>query len=654
MALMLMTACSPEDVEAQNPGETTADFEIQYTTAVPSEFFQPAVRQGSIELLEYASKDYTQASRPATHKPAYVYVPYGYDPSLQYDVIYLLHGWTGVAQEYFLGRSGNTRTPLVHIFDNLIERGLCRPFIAVSPTWDKDNQSKGWGESTQEAAVFSQEYVNDLIPAVETHYSTYLTDPSPEGIIASRAHRAIGGFSLGSITTWYVFEQAFAYSRMYLPMSGDNWSQGMYGGQYHPQETAQFLADLVNASPYGNDFYVWYAVGTDDVRLPQTHNQALAMAALSDTFNASKFSYHMKQGGQHDFNAVWEFCFHALQFFFPSTQFEPFTRTSLISDVMNDPAFGNFGHLIFPVNTSYWSGNTLEQLRLTWYNYIDPDKTVEIANYMKQHSLAGDRIFYDIYNDAEKAADPEKANTGLFFFKGNNGAPFAICNAGGGFSYVGAMHDSFPHALELSKKGYNAFALIYRPNNAYEDLARAITFIHDHATELGVKVDDYSLWGGSAGARMAATLGNNASLRSLTGRDDIPQASAVIMQYTGYTTVSPYDAPTYACCGTADGIASWHTMQTRLQQLSALGISTEFHAYDGLPHGFGLGTGTVAEGWIDDAVAFWMRQANSSGISRVKEEHTSSDTAIYTLDGRRHHELQPGINIVNGKKILVK
>lgn len=153
---------------------------------------------------------------------------------------------------------------------------------------------------------------------------------------------------------------------------------------------------------------------------------------------------------------------------------------------------------------------------------------------------------------------------------------------------------------------------------------------------------------------MAATLGNNASLRSLTGRDDIPQASAVIMQYTGYTTVSPYDAPTYACCGTADGIASWHTMQNRLQQLSALGISTEFHAYDGLPHGFGLGTGSVAEGWIDDAVAFWMRHANSSGIHQVKKEHSSFDTAIYTLDGRRHHEPQPGINIVNGKKVLVK
>ncbi len=68
------------------------------------------------------------------------------------------------------------------------------------------------------------------------------------------------------------------------------------------------------------------------------------------------------------------------------------------------------------------------------------------------------------------------------------------------------IQDSFPHALELSKKGYNAFALIYRPGaqTACEDLARAIQFIFEHAEELEVDTSCYSLWGGSAGARMAA------------------------------------------------------------------------------------------------------------------------------------------------------
>ncbi len=69
----------------------------------------------------------------------------------------------------------------------------------------------------------------------------------------------------------------------------------------------------------------------------------------------------------------------------------------------------------------------------------------------------------------------------FIFLSGNAGSKTAIINAGGGFVYVAGIHDSFPHALELSKKGYNAFALIYRPGaqTACEDLARAIAFLHE-------------------------------------------------------------------------------------------------------------------------------------------------------------------------------
>lgn len=334
-----------------------------------------------------------------------------------------------------------------------------------------------------------------------------------------------------------------------------------------------------------------------------------------------------------------------------NTDKDYYSRTSLISDVIADPAFGDCGRLIFPVHTGYWSGNTLEQLRLTYYNYIDPDMTVEIVNNLKSRAVDGETIFFDIYSEDEKRADADKRNTGLFFFKGREGAPFAICNAGGAFAYVGAMHDSFPHALELSKKGYNAFALIYRPDDAYEDLARAIEFIHDNAKRLGVAEEGYSLWGGSAGARMAATLGNGSYLRQLTGRSDIPQASAVVMQYTGYSDANRYDAPTYVCVGTSDGIASWRTMQRRLESLSALGIPTEFHAYSGLPHGFGLGTDTVAEGWINDAVSFWERQTGTSGVKEVKsDKHRSS--GIYSINGVKRTKPKKGLNIINNKKVI--
>lgn len=173
---------------------------------------------------------------------------------------------------------------------------------------------------------------------------------------------------------------------------------------------------------------------------------------------------------------------------------------------------------------------------------------------------------------------------------------------------MGAIQDSFPHALELSKQGYNAFALIYRPGaqTACEDLARAIQFIFEHAEELEVDTDGYSLWGGSAGARMAAWLGTYGP--EAFGGGDLPRPGAVIMQYTGLSEYSEVDPPTYVCVGSRDGIANWRVMQARLEAMSSIGIDTEFHVYEGLGHGFGLGTGTVADGWINDAIAFWERQ----------------------------------------------
>lgn len=287
---------------------------------------------------------------------------------------------------------------------------------------------------------------------------------------------------------------------------------------------------------------------------------------------------------------------------------KPYTADTPISDVISDPVFEEYGRLIFPVNSGYYSGNTLGDLQLTWYTHIDAKKTVEIANYLKDQVKSGGTVFYDIYTEEERVIDPAKEDTGLFFFKGNPGARFAICNAGGGFAYVGAMHDSFPHALELSKKGYNAFALIYRPGaqTACEDLARAIRFIFDHAEELEVDTDGYSLWGGSAGGRMTAYLSSYGT--EAFGAGQYPRPGAAIIQYTGHSEYTQEDPPTYMCVGENDGIVRWRIMEERANALRDAGVDTEFHKYPGLGHGFGLGTGTVAEGWIDDAVAFWERQ----------------------------------------------
>lgn len=289
-----------------------------------------------------------------------------------------------------------------------------------------------------------------------------------------------------------------------------------------------------------------------------------------------------------------------------------YTENSKVTEVMRDPAYGDYGQLIFPVDIAISEDLELKDVEdiLPWYSEVNPKKTVEIVNYMKDRVTDGEQIFYDIYSEEEKEADPAKEDTGLFFFRGDPGAKTAIVNAGGGFMYVAAMHDSFPQALELAKNGYNAFALIYRPgaDTACEDLARAIAYLHEHAQELQIDMTDYSLWGGSAGARMAAWLGSYGT--AYFGEEEYPAPAAVIMQYTGLSSVTGQEPPTYACVGTSDYIASYESMEQYISRLRRNGTNAEIEVFTGLSHGFGLGEGTVADGWINRAMDFW--QQNSS------------------------------------------
>ena len=163
-----------------------------------------------------------------------------------------------------------------------------------------------------------------------------------------------------------------------------------------------------------------------------------------------------------------------------------------VTDVIDNPLFAGYGRLIFPTAFGRPSASmTLDEVGslLIYHNYVNTDTTIDVIREMEERRKQGEKIFYDIYTEQEKRRDPEKRDTGLFFFRGGANAPFAVICAGGGFYYVGSIHESLPHALELSRMGYNGFALVYRTRTAdaaCEDLARAIRFIFDHAKELGV------------------------------------------------------------------------------------------------------------------------------------------------------------------------
>lgn len=248
---------------------------------------------------------------------------------------------------------------------------------------------------------------------------------------------------------------------------------------------------------------------------------------------------------------------------------------------------------------------------LPYHGHVDPNAVVDTINYMIDKVGAGETIFYNFYTEQQKQEDPTKQSTGIFFFRGEPGAPFAIICPGGGFSYVGSVHEGFPYAIELSKKGYNAFVLQYRvggERTACEDLAAALSYIFKNADRLGVSTNDYSLWGSSAGARMAARLGSTGAAGY--GGDNLPRPRTVVMAYTGHSDFSRNDPPTFVTVSANDSIVNVSTVERRIAAMRSARIEVEYRKYKSAGHGFGLGIGTDAEGWIKYAIDFWEKHRN--------------------------------------------
>lgn len=292
------------------------------------------------------------------------------------------------------------------------------------------------------------------------------------------------------------------------------------------------------------------------------------------------------------------------------------TETTRLTQVIAAPEFADFGELIFPSSDRITQTMTVADTGrlLPYHSNIDPTEVATTLNAMLAGVREGGVTFHPLYTADEVAGDSAKGEVGLFLFRGEPNAPFAIVAPGGGFGYVGSIHEGFPYAQTIAQHGHNAFVLTYRVGGggrpATEDLAHAIDYIFAHQEALRVSTDGYSLWGSSAGARMAANLGSHGT--AAFGEDSRPRARTVVMAYTGHSDHTADDPATFAVVGSHDGIANPATMRTRIDTLDRLGIPTEFHVYEGIGHGFGLGTGTIAEGWIDKAISFWEAQIDES------------------------------------------
>ena len=136
---------------------------------------------GTVKTISYTAHDSENGNTYT--KKANIYLPANYSEDKKYNVLYLLHGIGGDENEWGMY---NDESKVKAIMDNLVYYGDIDSFIVVTPN----------GKASESGSIpsfynFGAELRNDLIPYIDSHYSTY----------ADRDHRACAGLSMGGMQT---------------------------------------------------------------------------------------------------------------------------------------------------------------------------------------------------------------------------------------------------------------------------------------------------------------------------------------------------------------------------------------------------------------------------------------------------------------------
>lgn len=281
---------------------------MNYVYEMPAAMLQKTDKKGTVERFLYNTETYDERVSLPMAKAAWVYLPYGYDSKKQYNVLYLLHGG-GVNEDWWFKMFPDTVT----ILDNMMAQGICEPCIIVTPTYYRGTEADRNAEFITEHFRF--ELRNDLIPAIESKYSTYATgDVSEENLIKTRKHRAFAGLSLGSMTTYRAaFYNNYDLFSWYGPFSGCCGPKSD-----RAVEVKRIIETLENGVKNNLPLdYLFCCNGDQDIAYEEHIEIMDNVTKNCDILKqGDNYDFFIIPGGVHDMKAWQLHLYHALQIFF--------------------------------------------------------------------------------------------------------------------------------------------------------------------------------------------------------------------------------------------------------------------------------------------------------------------------------------------------
>ena len=274
---------------------------VFYDYVLPDRFYEECEHPGRIETWDYqnAVPGWAEYTRHLM-----IYLPYGYDPAGQYNLLILLHG-TGDDEtawltypHYVPDRTMEVRT----IFDRMIEEEIIEPVIIVTVGLYED--FGGYvGDPTE--TRLAEELRDFILPHMIENYATYAAGTTLADVEAARQHFALGGLSWGSYFTYASgMRLNMPYFGNFICLSGS--------------DSPDLVLSVIN-SPELIDYpiYLYYsAAGTTDMAHSAGIINFQQLVQYTDRLTEGQNAFLHETEGGHTWNVWSTEIFNALQLAF--------------------------------------------------------------------------------------------------------------------------------------------------------------------------------------------------------------------------------------------------------------------------------------------------------------------------------------------------
>ncbi len=321
------------------------------------------------------------------------------------------------------------------------------------------------------------------------------------------------------------------------------------------------------------------------------------------------------------------------------------TTQTIMTDIHENPSLKAIGFLTYSKDKYFpqrqkWADKTLEEYVGSWV----AEDCANGLNLMIENYNNGVPVAHKIYSAEEIAADSSKEDASIYYFPAETaGAKYALILSGNVGTKTAEMKECVSTAYCLHEMGYAAFVMRYRvwpendDNAPLEDVGHAIRYITDHAAEFGVQAEQYAVLGHSSGGHITGIFGSDQLGYKNYG---VPKPGALILAYpvVNFSEAEPvyhvavdcakpglcYYQLSVSAAVTDDfpPVYFWYgkddllliALNYQLQGPALRRALIRHHVpykevvYDHAAHGIGLANGTEAEGWLNDAAAFWEEQ----------------------------------------------